>query len=76
MTKKEIQLQPSHVKAYRFIEKYTKKNIVSPEVSEIAKGIGMSERQTYRAIDDLQELGFVSKVPYTPRSIKIVKPLT
>jgi len=70
-----LSLQLSHVAAYRFIEKYIKKNIVAPEMEEIAKGIKLTVRQTYRVVDELCDLGYTSKQKYKTRSIKIVKPL-
>lgn len=70
-----INLQPSHVRAYRFIEKYIKKNIVSPEIKEVAVGIKITERQTYRLIDDMKALGYLSNEMYKKRSLKIAKPL-
>lgn len=75
MKKKEINLQPSHVKAYRFIEKYTSKNLYGPEMLEISASIHSSPRQTYRIINDLKKLGYVSRTPHVPRSIKVIKPL-
>lgn len=71
----EINLQPSHVKAYRFIEKYIAKNVVSPEISEIASGVKITIRHTYRIVDDLKVLGYISKDSFKKRSIKIEKPL-
>jgi len=73
--KAEINLQPSHVKAYRYIQKYVKKNIVAPEIAEIASGIKLTVRHTYRIIDDLQDLGYISKDSHKKRSIKIEKPM-
>lgn len=71
----KINLQPSHINAYRFIKKYQEKNIVSPEMEEISKGIKLTLRQVYRVVDDLCTLGYLSRESYKKRSIKIVKPL-
>lgn len=71
----KIHLQPVHIKAYRFIEKYIKKEIVSPEMDEISKGIKCTLRHTYRVIEDLCVLGYLEKETYRRRSIKILKPL-
>lgn len=71
----KIVLQPSHVRAYRFVEKYTNKNLVAPDVHEIAKAVGVTWRQVYRLVDDLCVLGYMTKQPRKKRSIKIVKPL-
>jgi len=73
--KAEIHLLPSHVKTYRFIEKYIQKNIVAPEINEISLGIHMSIRQTYRALSDLQKLELISRSQHKTRSIVILKPL-
>lgn len=71
----KIILQPGHIKAYRFIEKYIAKNIISPEMEEISKGIKVTIRHTYRVVDDLCVLGYIEREPYRRRSIKIVKAL-
>lgn len=71
----KINLQPSHVRVYRYVEKYTKKNLVAPDVHEIAKAVGVTWRQVYRLIDDLCVLGYMTKEAHKKRSIKIVKPL-
>jgi len=73
--KEKINLQPAHIKAYRFVEKYTSKNIIAPEMEEISKGIKLTLRHTYRVIEDLCVLGYLEKEPYRRRSIKILKPL-
>ena len=74
-TKEKINLQPAHIKAYRFVEKYISKNIIAPEMEEISKGIKLTLRHTYRVVEDLCVLGYVEKEPYRRRSIKILKPL-
>lgn len=71
----KINLQPVHVNAYRFIEKYIKKNVVSPEMQEISKGIKCTLRHTYRVVDDLCALGYLEKETYRRRSIQLRKPL-
>lgn len=71
----KINLQPSHLRAYRFTEKYISENIVAPEMKEIAKGIKLTLRQTYRVIDDLCSLGYFARDAYKKRSLKIMKPL-
>lgn len=76
MKQHEINLQPSHVKAYRFIEKYIKSKIVSPEIHEVATGVTITERHAYRVINDLVQLGYVSRSKHKKRSLKIEKPLT
>lgn len=73
--KSEIILQPSHIKVYNFVVGYIKKNIVSPEMNEIAKGIKYEERQVHRLVGDLCSLGYLSKKRYFPRSIKVEKEL-
>lgn len=74
-TKTETNLQVSHVKAYNFIQKYITKNIVSPEISEISKGIAMTLRHTYRVVGDLVVNGYLSRDSHKKRSIKILKPM-
>lgn len=74
-TKDKINLQPAHIRAYRFVEKYIAKNIVAPEMEEIAKGIKLTLRHTYRVVEDLCVLGFMEKESYRRRSLKIIKPL-
>lgn len=71
----KINLQPSHINAFRFTEKYIAKHIVSPEIEEISTGIKLTLRQTYRVLDDLCALGYMSREAYKKRSLKIVKPL-
>lgn len=71
----KIILQPGHIKAYRFVEKYIAKNIISPEIGEISKGIKVTVRHTYRVVDDLCVLGYLKREPYRRRSIEILKPL-
>lgn len=73
--KKQIVLLPSHIKVYNFITRYIDKKIVSPEVSEIAKGIKYQERQVHRLVEDLVSLGYLSKRKHYRRSIKIEKEL-
>lgn len=75
-TKERIVIQPSHVNAYRFIEKYMDKNIAAPEVTEIAKGIKLTPRQAYRIVDDLVAIGVLKKEPYKKRGIRIVQPIS
>jgi len=77
MSKKtnHIALRPFHVKVYRYIEKYIKKNLVSPEVTEISAGVHIAKRHVYRLVDDLCELGILSKMKYQKRSIKIERTL-
>ena len=74
-TPEKITLQPGHIKAYRFVEKYITKNIISPEMKEISKGIKLTIRHTYRIIDDLCVLGYLERIQYRRRSLKILKPL-
>lgn len=71
--KKEFFLQPSHLSAYRYIESYTKKNLYAPDLEDIAKGVELSVRQTYRIIDELCDAGYLSRLPYRRRTIKITK---
>lgn len=71
----KINLQPSHVQAYRYIEKYRKQHFFSPEIKEIAKHVTVTERQAYRLIDDLVMLGYVSREKRKKRSLKITKPM-
>lgn len=71
----KIHLQPVHIQAYRFVEKYIAKNVVSPEMEEISKGIKCTLRHTYRVVNDLCTLGYLEKETYRRRSIKILKPL-
>jgi len=73
--KEKIILQPAHIKAYRFVEKYISKNIISPEIDEISKSIKITLRHTYRIIEDLCALGYLERESYRRRSIKILKPL-
>lgn len=78
MTNKKTEniiLLPSHVKVYRFVEKYMKEHIVSPQVDEISKSIKMTSRQVYRLINDLCALGYMSKQAYKQRSLSIEKDL-
>ena len=71
----KINLQLSHVRLYQFVEKYVNKHIVSPQMDEIAKGIELTLRQTYRLVDDLCTLGYLEKDTYKRRSLRILKPL-
>jgi hypothetical protein len=73
--KNEITLLPSHVAVFNFIDKYIEKNTFSPEVEEVAKGIKLTPRHTYRIVDDLCALGHLSKLFNRKRSLKIEKPL-
>lgn len=71
----KINLQPSHIRAYNFIAKSRAKNLYSPDMDEVAKGIKLTPRQAYRVVDDLIALGYMSKEMYKRRSLKILKPL-
>lgn len=71
----KINIQPSHVQAYRFIEKYIAKNVSAPEVIEIASAIKVTSRHAYRLVDELILLGYLSKEDHKKRSIKVLKPL-
>lgn len=73
--REKINLQPVHVSTYRFVEKYMTKNVVAPEMEEIAKAVKLTIRHTYRVVDDLCSLGYMGKEAYRRRSIKILKPL-
>ena len=75
MIKEEIVLQPSHIKVYNFIKSYIDKKIVSPDVIEIANGVKYESRHVHRLVDDLVALGFLSKLKFRKRSIKIVREL-
>lgn len=69
----KVVLQPSHVSAFNFLKKYMQKKLYAPEVSEIASAIKLTERQTYRILDDLVVLKVISKEHRRKRSIKILK---
>lgn len=71
----KIYLQPSHVRVYRFIEKYIEKNVISPEVKEICKGVRVAGRHVYRILADLEKLGYIKRDNYRKRSIQIAKEL-
>jgi DNA-binding MarR family transcriptional regulator len=71
--KPAIALQPSHVEAYKFIETYRAKNVYSPEIDEIADHLELTQRQTYRVIDDLESLGYIKRQKRKKRSIRIAK---
>jgi len=71
----KIILHPSHVKVYRYTEKFIAKNIFAPEINEIAKGISLTSRQVYRIVEELCILGYMAKDAYKKRSIRIEKPL-
>lgn len=73
--REEIILLPSHIKVYNFVVGYIKKNIVSPEAGEIAKGIKYEDRQVHRLVEDLVSLGYFSKKKHYRRSIRIEKEL-
>lgn len=72
---KKIYLQESHIKIYRFIEKYIQKKVMAPEILEIAKGAKVTDRHVYRVLDDLQTLGYISRGGFKKRSIQIIKEL-
>jgi hypothetical protein len=74
-TIQNIVILPTHIKAYRFIEKYIKKNLYAPHKHEVAKGAGVTVRHIFRILEDLETLGYITMADATPRSIKIVKPL-
>lgn len=71
--KKEIIIQPSHVKVFNYTKAFIEKNIYSPTLDEIAAGIKMSMRQVYNLVNDLVELGVMEKTFKTERGIKIIK---
>lgn len=71
----KIVLQPSHVAAFNFIKKYMSKRVYAPEIGEISKAIRLTERQTYRLIDDLVALKVLSKEKRRKRSIQVLKEL-
>lgn len=71
----KIVLQPSHVAAFNFIKKYMLKRVYAPEIAEISKAIKLTERQTYRLIDDLVALKVLSKEKRRKRSIQVLKEL-
>lgn len=73
--KDEINLQPAHVKAYRFIQKYLEKNLYSPNREEVQKVLGMSYRRTWSVVDQLIKWGYISNVHNKKRSFKILKEL-
>lgn len=73
--KRKIHLQESHIKVYRTIEKYIKKNVIAPEILEIVKVTDLTKRHVIRVLDDLQELGYITRVKYAKRSIQILKEL-
>lgn len=72
---KQIILQPSHVKVYNFVKEYIEKNMFSPKLTEVAKGIKLTDRQSYNLINELVELGYLSKEAHRKRGIAIVKKL-
>lgn len=75
MNKKNIILGPSHVKVQKYVSNYIKKNIYSPEIGEIAKGVKLTPRQTWRLIEDLISLRYLSKSPHKKRSLKVEREL-
>ena len=75
MTKEEIHLKPTHVKAYKFIENFISKNLYSPNRLEVQKALKLSYRQTWVVVDQLIQWGYISSKHNTERSFKILKPL-
>ena len=73
---KKIVLQPSHVAVYNFVKGYIEKKIYAPEVSEIARGVKLVDRQVFRILDDLCYLKVISREKRIKRSLKILKGLT
>lgn len=74
--KRVLILQPLHVKAFRFIERYTEKNKYAPKLTDIADYLKpITLRQTYRIVDELCEMQYLSRTPYRLRSLKVERSL-
>lgn len=73
--KAKVVLQPSHIKTFKFIEKYIAKNLYAPTTEEIASNVKVTGRQIFRILDDLVELGHIEKQFNRPRGLTIKKPM-
>lgn len=68
-------LRPNHIKVFQAIEKYIAKHVYSPEVGEIGDELKLNWRQVTYYIDQLCQMGHLSKQYRIPRSLKIEKPI-
>lgn len=58
----------------RFIRQYVNKHRISPTVTEIAEGVGLtSTASTKSHLDRLQRDGIITSIPRTPRSISLTE---
>jgi len=58
-----------------FIHNYTKLNGVSPAEADIQAYFRTTPPSVHQMVMKLAEKGLISKIPYTPRSIKVLVPL-
>ena len=67
-------MTPRQLQALRYIKKYLVDNDgVSPSYREISAGIGMnSASEARRVVDALERQNFITYIPHTARSIRLV----
>ena len=69
LTKKQLEMM-------RFIQKYIRENQISPSITDISKGLGLGGKNAvYNRVKVLENKGFIKKIPYSARSIQVVRPV-
>ena len=76
MSEDELNILPSHVQVFEFVDSFIQENKFAPTRKEIAEGTGMSIRHVERIIRELFEAGyFENKGDRKARNIKIARQL-
>ena len=70
---KKFNLTKKQLKLFNFIKKYIDENNIAPSYEEMKKGTGSSTKCTiFTKINQLQERGWIKKLPGKNRSITII----
>lgn len=69
-----MNLTPRQRDLMRFIQRYVDANGCSPSLDEARVALGLGSKATiFRALDNLEGRGFISRMEYRQRSIAILK---
>jgi len=70
----EYGLTAKQLKLFIFIKEYINKNTISPSYDEMKEAIGLKSKCGISArIDQLQQRGWLKKLPGKSRSIQVIK---
>ena len=66
-------MTPTQKRVFDLTSNYIKEHGYSPSDADIAKMLRVSQQAVNRVMRRLAERGYISKMPYIPRSVKILQ---